>query len=326
MLRLRRRQFLLAACALAGVRAAAAPASTQVPRIGFLSPTSPGARDEAFLKGLRDLGYEVGRNVSVEMRFAEGRPERLQGLVEELLARGPDVLAVGATIGALAAKKASSTVPIVFAGASDPVAAGVVDSLARPGGNVTGVSTAYGDDFAGKWLELLKEAAPELERVAVLWSSSNPAAAGFVAVLRAAARASKVSVEAHHAADRAELAKVLAAIANRGRQGLIVTPSPFAETQRDALVRFAAVRRLPAVYFVDGFAEAGGLMSYGPSIVDAYRRAAWYVDRILRGARPAELPVEQPTKFELVVNLEAARALGLVIPRSLMLRADRLIE
>ena len=306
--------------------AAEAQKPERVHRIGFLSTTGPGPRNEAFRQGLRELGYVDGQDLKIEMRFAEGRPERLPGLVEELIRGKVDLLVVGATIGARAAKKATTTIPIVFAGSSDPIAGGIVADLARPGGNITGFSLAYGDGFAGKWLELLKEIAPDVAQFAVVWSSSNLAAAKFVKELQAAAKVLHVGLDVHQAGDLRELEAALSAIGNSGARGLIVTPSPFAFTQRDRLVEFAAHKRLPAIYFVEDFADAGGLMAYGPSIVDSYRRAATYVDKILKGAKPGDLPVEQPTRFELIVNLRSARALGLKVPQSVQLRADRVIE
>ena len=324
---LRRRRFLLTAAALlAAPRAAEAQRSSRPYRIGFLSPVAPGARDAAFREGLQALGWVDGRNITLAMRFAQGHPERLSGLVEELLAQDPDVLVAGSTIGARAATRATTTVPIVFAGSSDPVAGGLVTNLRRPGGNVTGFSLAYGDGFAGKWLELLKEAAPDIAHAALLWSSSNAAAKRFVQELRAAAERLRVRLDVHHAADSAELDAALAAIGGGDARGLIVAPSPFAVSQRRMLVEFAERRRLPAIYFVDSFARAGGLMSYGPDIPDVYRRAAEHVDRILKGARPGDLPVERPTKFDLVVNLGAAKAIGRSLPASVLLRADRVIE
>lgn len=297
-----------------------------VPRVGFVSPTSPGPRDEAFRQGLRELGHVEGRDVVVEMRFADGDPERLRALVDELVRRKVDVLVVGSTLGARAAKSATATIPVVFAGSSDPVAGGIVASLARPAGNLTGTSTAYGDGFAGKWLELLKEAVPSLSRAAALWSSSNAAAMRFVDELQAAGSRLGVRLDVHQAANDAELDAALAAIGRGEARAFVVTPSPFAASRRDRLVRFAAERQLPAAYFVGDFAEAGGLISYGPSIAEAYRRASAHVDRILKGAKPGDLPVEQPTKIELIVNRRTARALGLAVPASLLLRADRVID
>jgi putative ABC transport system substrate-binding protein len=305
-----RRKFLVAGGGLlVAPLVAEAQRAEKVYRIGFVSPTSPGAGNVAFVHGLRDLSYREGQDISVELRFAEGQPERIPGLLDELIRLKVDVLVVGATIGASAAKKAT-TIPIVFAGSSDPVAAGIVATLARPGGNITGISLAYGDGFAGKWLELLKEAAPDVSRFAALWSSSNAAAAKFVKELQVAARVLNARLDVHQAANLPELGDALAAIGRTGARGLIVTPSPFAATQRDRLVRFAASAGLPAMYFADDFADAGGLMSYGPSIDDAYRRAAAYVDKILKGEKPGDLAVEQPRRFELTINLRTARALA----------------
>lgn len=300
--------------------------AANVHRVGFVSPTEPGPRNDAFLDGLRALGYVDGRNVSVEMRFAEGQPDRLPALIDELVHLNVDALVVGATIGARAAKAATASIPVVFAGSSDPLAGGIVTNLARPEANLTGTSLAIGERFAGKWLELLKELVPGTSRVAILWSSGNPAAVKFVDELRAAARALSVTIDVHHAAKPLELDSALELIGRSTADGLIVTPSPFAAANQEKLVRFAASQRLPAVYFVEDFVVAGGLMSYGPSIAESYRRAATYVDRILRaGAKPADLPVEQPTTFDLVLNSKTARTLGIDIPSSILLRA-RLVD
>ena len=232
--------------ALLGLSVAAAPLvakAQQVGRvyqIGFVSPTSAGPRNVAFVQGLRELGYVEGRNVTIAMRFAEGEAERFPGLVEEVIRLKVDVLVVGSTIGASNDKKATSTIPIVFAGSSDPVAGGIVANLARPGGNITGVSLAYGGSFAGKWLELLKAAAPNVSHFAALWSSSSGAAASFVTELRGASRALKVKLDVHNATNLLELDEAFATISSGDARGLIVTPSPFASTNRDKLVQFAA--------------------------------------------------------------------------------------
>lgn len=323
-----RRRFLIAAgVTLVGpLRGVGSTQAAALYRIGFVSPVAPGARDEALLKGLREHGYVEGRNVHVEMRFADGHPERLQGLVQELVDQKVEVLVVGATIGARAAKRATSTIPVVFAGSSDPVAGGIVTNLRRPGGNITGISLAFGGRFAGKWLELLKDAVPDLSHAAVLWSSSNAAATRFVNELKTAARALQVQLDVHHANDRRELDHAFAAIRAGDTGGLIVAPSPFAASQRRTIVRFATRERLPAMYFFASFADAGGLMSYGPDIPDAYRRAAFLVDKILKGTKPGDLPVAQANKFELTVNMKAAKTIGLTIPHAFLLRADRVIE
>ena len=317
---------LLALGVTVGPLAARAQRAARVYRIGFVDPSLPGPSSVAFVQGLRELGYVEGHDVDIEMRFAEGQPERFPGLIAEMIRLKVDVLVVGSNFGASAAKRATTTIPIVFAGSGDPVAGGIVTNLARPGGNITGFSLAYGDGFAGKWLELLNEAAPNATHVAALWSSSNVAATRFVKELQAGAQMLKTRLDVHHAANPTELDEALAAIGSSGARGLIVTPNPFAFTNRDRLIKFAASRRLPAIYFVEDFVESGGLMSYGVSIPDSYRRAAAHVDKILKGAKPGDLPVEQPTKFRLAINLKTAQALGLTIPQSLLLRADAVIQ
>ncbi|MCC6196048.1 MAG: ABC transporter substrate-binding protein [Burkholderiales bacterium] len=326
-----RRKFLAAGGAMllgapVFTRRSEAQRLDRVYRIGLVSPTAPGPRNDALLDGLRDLGYVQGHNIVVEQRFAGGQPERLPGLIEEVIRLNVDVLVVGATIGAAAAKRATTTIPVVFAGSSDPVTGGIVKDLAHPEGNITGFSLAYGDGFARKWLQLLKEVVPNLSHVALLWSSSNPAAQRFVSELEVAAQISRVTLFAQHARNLAELDAAFVAIGSARARGLIVTPSPFAATNQSKLIQFAASKRLPAIYFADDFVDAGGLMSYGPSIADTYRRSATYVDKILKGAKPRELPVQQPTKFELVINRKTAHSLGIVIPQSVLLRADRVIE
>jgi putative ABC transport system substrate-binding protein len=313
---------------LAGIAVLVAPRTQaqKAHRIGFVLPQSGGARHDAFLQGLRALGYEEGRNIHVEVRFAEGRPERLPALIDEVIGLKIDVLVVGATIGARAAKNATTTIPIVFAGSSDPVAGGVVTNLARPEGNITGFSFAAGAGFGEKWLEILKEAVPSASHVAALWSSSNASASRFVEDLQSAGRVLKVRLDVHHAANLAQLDEAFAAIAAGGAHALIVTPSPFSVTHRRKLVEFAASKRLPAMYFAEDFVEAGGLLSYGPSITDTYRHAASYVDKILKGAKPADLPVQQSAKFDLAINLGTAKALGLKVPQTVLLRASRVVE
>ena len=321
-----RRTFLAAGAWLLVVpHAAGAQGAQGVHRIGFVSPTGPGVRNEALLRGLRELGYVEGRNLAIAMRFAEGRPERLPGLVDELIRLGIDVLVVGSTVGARAAKAATTTLPVVFAGSSDPVAGNIVKTLARPGGNLTGTSLAYGDGIAGKWLELLVEMAHAVSPCSVLWSSSNTAGARFVEELRAAARKLDVRLDPHHATNVGELDEALVAVRSSGARSLIVTPSPFWAAHQRRLLRLAEDHRLPTMHFDEDFVGAGGLMSYGPSIAEAYRRAATHVDRILRGANAGDLPVEQPTQFDLVVNARTAKALGLTVTQPMLIRA-RVIE
>ena len=315
---------------LAGSVAAQAQQTPRVYRIGFVSPllSSPEPSNLlTFRQGLRELGYVEGKNVIVEARFAEGHPERLPELVAEVLRLKVDVLLAGSTPGALAAKKATTTVPIVFAGVLEPVHSGVVAGLARPGGNITGVAVGIGGSgFAGKYVELLKEAVPDISHVALLWNSAHPAGAPQVREIEAAARTLKVKLDLLDAGNAANLDRALATIGASGAQGIILVPNPFFDTSRVKLVQFAASKRLPTMYYFKHFADAGGMMSYGSSVEESYRRAATYVDKILKGAKPADLPIEQPTRFELVINLKTAKALGLKIPQSLLLRADNIIE
>ena len=327
---MKRRELLLATGALLAVPLAGAQQPARVYRIGYVSFTSPPVStpaENAFRQGLRELGYVEGKNVIVEVRYAEGRTERVSGLVAELIGLKVDVLLAGSTPGALAAKKATATVPIVFAGVLEPVESGIVASLARPGGNITGAAVGIGSSgFAGKYLELLKEAVPDISHVAVLFNSAHPAAAPQVLEIEAAARKLKVKLGVLDAGNATDLDKAFAAIGASGAQGIVMAGNPFFDANRVKLVQFAASKRLPAVYYFKHFVEAGGLMSYGASLEESYRRAAAYVDKILKGAKPADLPVEQPTKFELVINLKTAKALGLTIPQSLLFRADLVIE
>ena len=316
---------------LAGSITVEAQQATRVYRIGQVAtatgPSHPAI--DAFRQGLRELGYVEGKNVIVEVRFAEGHPERLPQIVADLIGQKVDVLVVGATVSALAAKKATTTVPIVFAYLVDPVASGVVASLAHPGGNITGTSIGVGGSgFAGKWVELLKEAVPHASHVAVLWNSVNPQAASFMREIKTAARTFKVKLDTFDAGNEASLDRALAAIGASGAQGIIVAFDPFFADNRNRarLVQFAANKRLPTMYSSELFTNSGGLVSYGPSQADSFRRAAAYVDKILKGAKPADLPVEQPTRFGLVINLKAAKEIGLTIPRSLLARADQIIE
>ena len=315
---------------LATAVAAEAQQAAKVHRVGFVgmgSAATPDGQFGAFRQGLRELGYVEGKNVVIETRFSDGHLERLPGLAAELIRLKVDVLVAGSPAAAVAAKKASTAVPIVFAGVGDPVASGIVASLARPGGNITGAAVGVSDPaFGGKWLELLKEAVPSVSHVAVLANRSNPTNSPYFKGVEAAARNMKVKFDIFDAGNVVELDRALAAIAASGAQGMIVTTDPFLFTARATLVSFAASKRLPAMYFFKNFVDAGGLMSYGANIEESYRRAASYVDKILKGAKPGELPVEQPTRFELVVNKATARALGISIPQSILLRVDQIIE
>lgn len=305
----------------------AQPAASRY-RIGLVSPIARDTTIDAFRQGLKDAGYVEGKNYVIEARFAEGHLDRLPQLIDEVLRTKVDVLVVGSTIGALTAKRATTTVPIVFAGLTDPVSTGVVASLARPGGNITGVTFGVGESgFGGKWVELLHELAPGVSRVALLANSTSPLTAQLVGDIRAAAQPLNIRVDVVEAGNDAQLDTALATITASGTaQALIVASDPFFVSSRAKIAQFAASRRLPGIYFTKLFADAGGLLSYGSSLEDSYRRSAAFVDRILKGARPADLPVDRPTTFQLVINLRAARALGLSVPRSLLQRADHVIE
>ena len=318
----------VAATALLFAVSVPAPAqqAAKVHRIGFLSPDRTSTFD-AFRQGLRDLGYVEGRNVAVEARFADGTVEHFSELAAELVRLKVDVLVAGSPLGASTAKKATSTIPIVFAGVGDPLTSGIVANFARPGGNITGSAVgASGPTLGGKWLELLKEAVPDVSHVAALANRANRSNSPYLKGVEDAARALKLKLDIFDAGNPAELDRALAAVGASGAQAMVVTNDTFLFVAREKVVQFASGKRLPAMYFFKHFADAGGLMSYGASLEESYRRAATYVDKILKGAKPGELPVEQPTRYEFVINMKAARALGLKIPQSLRLRADHLIE
>jgi putative ABC transport system substrate-binding protein len=329
---MKRRTFVTGLGAvLAAPLAAEAQQAEKVARIGYLS-TSLAATphiQEAFRQGLRDLGYVEGRNVVIEYRDAEGKHERLPALAAELVALKVDVIVAAASNHlALAAKQATRTLPIVFAAVVDPVASGLVTSLARPGGNVTGASI-LSSELVGKRLELLTQAIPGVSRVAVLWL---PGALGervekdMLKEADVAARALGVRLQFVEARGPADLDRAFSDMTRARAGAMTVLPSAMFLRERRRLVDLAAEHRLPAVYTVKEYVDAGGLMAYAPNLADVVRRAATYVDRILKGAKPGDLPVEQPTKFELVINLKAAKALGFEVPPLLIARADELIE
>jgi ABC-type uncharacterized transport system substrate-binding protein len=308
---------------LGAPRAADAQPPERTVRVGFLVPASPSDDVEGFLGGMRDLGYVEGRNLVVEYRAAGGKSERLDDLVAELIRLKVDVIVTGGTPAALAAKRARTVIPVVIGAMGDPVESGVVASLARPGGNITGLSLQTSEGFAGKYLELLREAVPKVSRVAIL---GRPSARSPVQAMEQAARSLDVRVQLIEVDQPGQLEGAFAAMTAQNVGALVVTPSPFNVTHRDRIVSLAAKHRLPAMYGLTAFVDAGGLMAYGASLRDLFRRAATYVDKILKGAKPADLPVEQATKFDLVINLKTARALGLIIPPSLLGRADRVID
>jgi len=307
----------------------AAQAPERVPRVGSLWPNtrSPHQRTlDAFQQGLRDLGWVEGKNVIIEYRWAEGRSERLPALAAELVRLKVDVIFASSTSAAVAAKDATRTIPIVMATGGDVMGLGLVASLAHPGGNVTGLSYDVGLQSAVKGLELLKQTVPSARRVAVLASSANPSYAPAIGNLRDAARALGVQLQLPEARGPSEFDSAFAAMARERAGALLVFSGPEFGPHRERLVGLAAKRLLPAMYSDRAYTEVGGLMSYGPDVRDNFRRSASYVDKILKGAKPADLPVEQPTKFEIVVNLKTAKALGLTIPQSVLLRTDEFIE
>jgi putative ABC transport system substrate-binding protein len=322
-----RRAFVAGVAAtLATPLAAGAQVADRVPRIGWLTNSlvhTPNV--EAFRDGMRALGY---REIRLEVRAAAGRVERLSALATELLSLRVEVIVTDGGPAAVAAKQATATTPIVIGAASTEflMQQEVVESLARPGGNVTGFTISTGTELYGKRLELLREAIPGLERVVVVWNPSNDGARGSLSAIEVAGKALGVRIQPIAAADLEQLDRRLGAAAGGQAAAMLTVADAFLWSQRKRIVTLAARHRLPAIYPEREFAMAGGLMAYGSSVPDNFRRAAGYVDRILKGARPADLPVEQPTKFDLVVNLKAARALGLSIPPSLLLRADQVIE
>jgi putative tryptophan/tyrosine transport system substrate-binding protein len=326
-----RRRFLLTSVAgvLAAPLAAEAQQAKAVPRIGFIEAGALSANRhflEAFRQGLRELGYVEGWNVAVEDRWADGRSERFPALLDEMIRLRVDVIVQASTPGAVAAKRATNSIPVVFWGVTDPVGVGLVTSLGRPGGNMTGLALAIEEEFAGKWLEMFKEALPTASRLAVLWNSNAQGLERRAVDL--ATNAVRLGVTVHQlpirSVDDFDSAFVTMTKAQVG--GLIVITDPLTLRHRVEIVQAAVKARIPSVYGFGEFARAGGLMAYGPSVPELARRAATYVDKILKGAKPGDLPVEQPTKFELLINLKTAKALGLTIAPSLLARADQVIE
>jgi putative tryptophan/tyrosine transport system substrate-binding protein len=323
-----RRRFVLTSLAgvLAAPLAVEAQPQAQVARIGVIpsgSPATSAASIEAFRQRLRELGYVEGRNIAIEVRYALAQPKRVRGLAAELVGLGVDIIVVSGTLATRAAKDETSTIPIVMVTVGDAVGAGLVKTLPRPGGNITGHSF-LGPELALKGFDLLTEALPRATRLAVLFNPEiTPDPLGFRA-LGAAAPAKGVTLQPVELRRSDDLNPALAAM-GQGRPNalLVFAASP---VQQNRIVEFAAKNRFPALYGFREAVEAGGLMSFGPKLLDLWRGAGNYVDKILKGAKPADLPIEQPTKFELVINLKTAKALGLTIPRSLLLRADQVIE
>jgi len=315
---------LLARALFAAPLAAHAQLAGKIYRIGYLTPGNPDV--EAFRNGLSRLGWVEGRNFVIEKRFGKTTQEGLRTLAAELVAIDVDVIVTISTPAALAAKQATSTIPIVMAGSSDPVENGLVTNLAHPGGNVTGLTNNPGGHFVAKLIQLLKEAAPAVSRVGVLCDSTNRAEADTFAAVEAAATAMGMTAVNGDAHDAAAIPEVLAAVVRAGANGLYVSPSSLNGKQRKLITEFTLAKRMPAIFGDKQFVLEGGLMSYWTDWTDLRRRSAAYVDKILKGAKPADLPIEQPSKLELVINLKTAKALGITVPKDMLLRADEVIQ
>jgi putative ABC transport system substrate-binding protein len=281
---------------------------------------------DAFREGLRELGHIEGHSIVIEERWAEGNLERFGDLIDELLRSKVDVIVVASAPGARAAKKAAATTPVVFVAVTDPIGSGIVSNLAHPDGNITGTSLVLGEELAGKWVELVKDALPRVSRVAALGHADHPMHRPYVTAMGAAARTLGLKLQVFDARESADLENALSMVAKAEPGALIVTASPLFATQRKRIADFALSRKIPTIAFYREFVMDGALITYGPSIPDSYRRGAAYVDRILKGAKPADLPVEQPTTLELAINVRTARELGIAISPSLLLRANHVIE
>ena len=328
---MRRREFIT----LIGGGAATLPLTVRaqqhtqkIPRIGWLAP---GTREnyepllEEYRRGMLELGYVEGRTIETEYLYADAQLDRLPALAQRLVEHKVDVIVTVSTPPTLAAERATSTIPIVFAASADPIETGVVASLARPGGNATGLSL-MSSQLSAKRLELIHTLVPRVSRIAVLWDSSNPGMALRVRETKAAAERSKVGFLDAGAHDLNELESIFAELSKRPPEAMVVTTEPFTRQHRARILDFMTRNAIPCMYEDGRFVEEGGLMSYGPNVPDLFRRAAVYVDKIIKGAKPADLPVEQPTKFELVINLKTAKALGLTVPDSVIVSADKVIE
>lgn len=308
-----------------------AQSAGKVYRLGYLSMSSSTSSYlrplEMFRQGLRNLGWVEGQNIVIEYRFAEGQADRLPGLADELVRLKMDVIAASPTPAALAARNATRTIPIVGMGLTEPVAVGLVASLARPGGNVTGVTYSVDADIFGKQLELLREVVPKVRRVAVLSNpGTSPSVPLTIGSIKAAARSLGLQLQLLEAREPSEFDTAFAAMAAERAEALLLVGDSMFFLHRERLARLALKTRLPSMSTQEQWVDAGGLVSYGPSVPETWRRAATYVDKVLKGASPADLPIEQPTKFELVINRSTARSLGLTIPQPLLQRADQVIE
>jgi putative ABC transport system substrate-binding protein len=318
--------ILMAVAVLAAGVTAEAQQPNNVPRIGYLrAERAPEVDIEGFRQGLREHGYLEGKNIVVEYRWANGNEERLRSLVSELIGLKVDLIVTSAPAATQASKEATTTIPIVMVLVADPVAFGFVNSLARPGGNITGFAFLL-PEISGKRLELLKETIPKLSRVAVLWNAANPYKETDLKEVQPVADALKVAVHTFRVREPNGFDDAFKAATKVRAEGLLTLDDPFTIAHRTRIIDLALRYKLPAVYAVRPFVDAGGLMYYGPDRVDQNRRAAIYVDKILKGTKPADLPVEQPTKFEFIINLKAAKQIGLTIPPNVLARADKVIK
>lgn len=320
--------FVLVSLSMAWAHGAHAQSSAEVPRIGFLGNSTAALEANLigpFQEGLRDLGYVDGQTINIEYRWAEGKYERLTALIAELLDQNVDVLVTAGTPATLAIKKATTSVPLVMVAVGDPVGTGIIESLGRPGGNITGL-TSISPELDGKRLELLREVVPDVSHIAVLWNAASPLQVIAEKATRAAADTLGMKMLSLGVRNREEIDAAFATMLTEKPEALLVLADRLFLHHRQPIMDFAAKNRLPGVHAYRELVEAGGLMSYGPSYSGMHRRAAWYVDRILRGAKPADLPVEGPALFELVINLKAAEALGLTLPPSVLARATDVIE
>jgi putative ABC transport system substrate-binding protein len=328
---MRRREFIAGfGGAAAWPLAARAQQGDRVRRIGVLMPWDENdplmkARIPAFAQVLADLGWTDGRNVQMDVRWAHSDTNLMPALAQELVGSRPDIIVAQGTLATVAVQRETRTIPVVFANVSDPVASGIVARLDRPGGNITGFGVLE-PSLGGKWLELLSEIAPGLKRIAIMFNPGTAPASIYMPTFETAAQSLKVMLFLAPAYSDAEIETAIIALGREPGGGLVVMISPFMTAHRTQIILAAARNNIPAVYSASYFARDGGLLSYGPDRVDNWRRAASYVDRILHGAKPADLPVQFPTKFEMVVNLRTAKALGLTVPQSILLRADEVIE
>jgi putative tryptophan/tyrosine transport system substrate-binding protein len=324
----RRRDFVALAGGIAAWPLLAHAQTGKLYRIGFLGNSTAALEANLtaqFRDGLRDLGYDEGKNIVIEYRWADGKYDRFPSLIAELIALKVDVIVTAGTPATFAVKKATSSIPLVMVAVGDPVGTGVVPSLARPGGNITGLSS-MAPDLEGKRLQLLREVVPKLSRVAVMWNPVNPFHVISLKNVNAAAQTLQMKVQPVEVRVTEDIEPALAAILTARPEALVILADRVFLHNRGRLMDFAARNRLPGIYAYRELVEAGGLMSFGPSYEDMHRRAATYVDEILKGAKPGDLPIQQPTKFDLVINTKAANALGLAIPPTLLARADEVIE